>query len=322
MIGASATPALWIAVITVGVGYATALLYAGLGELLTERSGVINLGVEGLLLIGAVTAFWIPQVLSGPSWVVPVAALACAAAASALAAAVFAVVCVVLQGNQVVTGLAIAILGGAAGISTLAASEANLSNSASKATFGNLDVLGLKSLPVAGPLLLNYNILIYLSWALCFLVWCYLYRTHAGLRLRAVGESPAAADAMGISVRRCRLTHTIVGGAFAGLGGAYYTLALTPTWSNGMTAGAGFVAIALVIVASWRPGLLMVGSYLFGITTSVGATLQARGWSIAPEAVSAFPYVFTVLMLVIGSVIARNRPSPAPASLGENYVRT
>ncbi|MGH9056491.1 MAG: ABC transporter permease [Acidimicrobiales bacterium] len=304
-----------------GIAYGTPLLLAGLGELLAERGGVLNLGIEGMMLIGAAAGFWTVQAMSGPTWIVLLISVIVAALAGAAAALLFAIVCFVWRGNQVVAGLALTIFGGAAGLSSFLASEGHLAGVAAKHQFANLNIAGLKHVSFFGPVILDQNALVYFSWALTIAVALYLYHTRYGLHLRAVGEDPAAADAMGVNVSAYRYTHTIVGGALAGIGGAFYSEALTPNWSNGLTAGAGWIALGLVIFAFWKPGLLLIGSYLFGIVTSLGFTLQSRGVHLPPELFSALPYIAVVIVLVAASSIWRGRRLGAPSALGSFYSR-
>lgn len=312
---------LLITLIVAGMAYGTPLLIAGLGEVLVERSGILNLGIEGMMLVGAATAFWASRQTSGPAWFVLIIGVLAAAGAGAVLALVFAFICITMRADQVVTGLALAIFGGAAGLSTYLAYAGDLTKAASKHRFTRINVFGLKGLPIVGPILFNQDALVYLSWLMVIVAAYYLYRTRMGMHLRAVGEDPHAADSMGISVPAYRYGHTLVGGALAGVGGAYYSLALTPSWSNGLTAGAGWIALGLVILAFWRPGLLVIGAYLFGIITSLGFTLQARGVSLPPEMFAALPYIIVVAVLALTSSIWRGRRLGAPAALAQFYER-
>ncbi len=176
---------------------------------------------------------------------------------------------------------------------------------------------------VVGPILFQQSALVYLSWACVVLVALYLGRTRPGLNLRAVGESPAAADAMGINVVAYRYVHTVVGGAFAGVGGAVFSLSITPQWVDGLTSGAGWIAIALVIFAFWRPGLCLVGAYFFGAFAGIPFTFQARGIlsGVPPELFQSLPYVMTIVVLVLVSSAGARRRLGAPAALGTPYVR-
>src|SRR6266511_3918633 len=293
---------LLVVVLASGVAYGTPLLYAALGELLAERSGVLNLGVEGMMLVGAVMGFWTVQRVGGSSPLVLAASIGIAALAGATMAAIHAFLVITLRANQIVSGLALTIFAGAVGLSSYLGNDRNLAGSPAKHQFQEIFPKSLQDLPVIGPIVFGQSILVYASWGCVVLVALYLTRTRVGLNLRAVGESPAAADAMGISVAGYRYVHTLVGGAFAGIGGATFSLSITPQWVDGLTQGAGWIAIALVIFAFWRPTLCLVGAYLFGAFTSL-------------------PYVMTVVALVLVSSRAARLRFGAPAALGLPYVR-
>ncbi len=311
-----------VSIILSAIVYGTPLLIAGLGELLAERSGVLNLGVEGMMLMGAVSAFWASQTMTGDLWLVLLVAVLVGALAGGAMALLHAVLTITLRSNQIVSGLALTIFAGAAGLSSYLGRIGDLGAKAGKHQFPQIDVLGLRDVPVIGPIFFHQDALVYLSWVLVIVVSWYLYRTRSGLYVRAVGEAPESADAMGISVVRYRYVHTVLGGMLAGIGGAYFTLAIAPNWTDGMTAGGGWIAIALVIFAFWRPELLIVGAYVFGATASIGFDLQAHGVRILPaEFFSALPYLITVVALVfVSSGWARSRLG-APAALGVPYVR-
>jgi simple sugar transport system permease protein len=304
-----------------GVLYGTPLLFAALGELLAERSGVLNLGVEGMMLVGAVMGFWTVQRVHGSSALVLTAAIFVAALAGAAMALIHAFLVVTLRANQIVSGLALTIFAGAAGLSSYLGNDLNLADNPAKHAFDPVNLFGLQKLPVVGPIVFGQPLLVYISWVCVLLIALYLSRTRPGLNLRAVGESPAAADAMGINVAGYRYAHTLVGGAFAGVGGACFSLSITPQWVDGLTQGAGWIAIALVIFAFWRPHLCLVGAYFFGAFAALPFTLQARGVTIAPELFQALPYVATVVVLVIVSMGWTKRGLGAPAALGTPYVR-
>jgi simple sugar transport system permease protein len=304
-----------------GIVFGTPLLIAALGELLAERSGVLNLGLEGMMLMGAVCGFWVSQSMGGPGALALVVATAVATLVGALMALIHAFVTVTLRASQIVSGLALTIFGGAIGLSSYLGQIGGLADQSGRHTMEAIDVLGLADLPAVGPILFHQNVLVYLSWVLTAAVAYYLFRTRNGLHLRSVGEDPAAADAMGIDVVRYRYAHTVVGGGFAGLAGASYTLAITPNWTDGMTAGGGWIALALVIFAFWRPLLVLIGAYLFGVVSSLGFNLQARGVDLPPEMFSSLPYVMTVVVLVlVSSTWARHRLG-APRALGVPYAR-
>ena len=304
-----------------GVLYGTPLLFAALGELLAERSGVLNLGVEGMMLIGAVMGFWAVQRIHGSSHLVLLAAILVAALTGGLLALIHAFLVVTLRANQIVSGLALTIFAGAAGLSSYLGNDLELADQPARHAFEPVDLFGLQKLPVIGPIVFGQPVLVYGSWLCVIAVGLYLARTRPGLNVRAVGESPAAADAMGINVARYRYAHTIVGGAFAGVGGACFSLSITPQWVDGLTSGAGWIAIALVIFAFWRPELCLVGAYFFGAFAALPFTLQSRGVTIAPELFQSLPYVATIVVLVLVSTGWTKRRLGAPASLGVPYVR-
>ena len=179
----------------------------------------------------------------------------------------------------------------------------------------------MQDLPVVGPVIFKQTVLVYASWALVILIGLYLTRTRLGLNVRAVGESPAAADAMGIDVTAYRYAHVLAGGALAGVGGACFSLSITPQWVDGLTQGAGWIAIALVIFSFWRPDLCLVGAYVFGAFAALPFTLQARGVTVAPELFQALPYVMTIVVLVAVSTGLAKRRLGAPGALGAPYVR-
>jgi simple sugar transport system permease protein len=311
-----------ISIVMTAILYGTPLVFAGIGELLAERSGVLNLGVEGMLLMGAVMAFLVSQRVTGPNGLVLLVAVLVAMAASAGMALIHAFVSITLRANQIVSGLALTIFAGAIGLSSYIAEDNKIGGKAGKHQFTDLNLFGLKNLPVIGPILFHQSPMVYMSWLLVIGAVLYLYRTHTGLHLRSVGESPQAADAMGINVTRYRYLHTLAGGALAGAGGAVFTLQIATNWIDGLTAGAGWIAIALVIFSFWRPELLIAGAYLFGAFTSIGFDLQARGiTSIPSEFWSALPYIMTIVALVLVSAGSVRRRLGTPAALGIPYVR-
>ncbi|HET9849448.1 MAG TPA: ABC transporter permease [Candidatus Dormibacteraeota bacterium] len=312
---------LLVVIVASAIAYGTPLLFAALGELLAERSGVLNLGVEGMMLIGAVSGFWAVQTIGGPSWASLLMAVIVAALAAAATSLIHAVLTISLRASQIVSGLALTIFAGASGLSSYIGHVADLGGKPARHEFAAINVLGLKDVPVLGPILLHQNALTYVSWVLVALTLVYLYRTRPGLHLRAVGESPATADAMGVNVTAYRYIHVLIGGALAGIGGAFFSLAITPGWIDGMTSGAGWIAIALVIFAFWRPELALVGAYLFGAFSSLAFTLQARQVHLPPEVFASLPYLMTVVVLVLVSTGWAGKRLGAPASLGVPYVR-
>jgi general nucleoside transport system permease protein len=314
---------LLVVVLAQAVLYGTPLLYAALGELLAERSGVLNLGVEGMMLFGAAVGFWVTQRVGGSDGYVLVLAVAGAAAAGAGMALIHGFLTVTLRASQIVSGLALTIFAGGLGLSAYFGNETHLADNPATRQLGSIDVFGLGDLWLFGPIVFDQSALVYASWAVTILVALYLTRTRFGLNVRAVGEAPASADAMGINVTLYRYTHVLVGGAFAGIGGACYSLSITPGWVAGDTLvnGAGWIAIALVIFAFWRAELCLVGAYLFGGLAALPFVLQAHDVDITPELLQSLPYVMTIVVLVLVSTSFAKRRLGAPAALGRPYAR-
>jgi general nucleoside transport system permease protein len=312
-----------VVLVATAIVYGTPLLYGALGELLAERSGVLNLGVEGMMLMGAVTGFWAVQRLDGPATAVLWAAVGAAAVAGAAMALIHAFLVITMRANQIVSGLALTIFAGAAGLASYLGNDLNLTGAPAEHTFAPLDAFGLGDLPVLGPILFDQNALVYISWLCVLAVGFYLARTRPGLNVRAVGEAPASADAMGINVSVYRYVHTLVGGAFAGVAGACFSLAIIGQWQTTLTGGAGWIAIALVIFAFWRADLCLVGAYFFGAFSALPLILQGRGWltGVPSEVFSSLPYVMTIVVLVLVSTRFARRRLGAPAALGVPYVR-
>jgi len=314
---------LLVVVIASGIAYGTPLLYAALGELLAERSGVLNLGVEGMMLVGAVMGFWAVQRVHASAGLSLAAAIGVAALAGAAVALIHAFLVITLRASQIVSGLALTIFAGAAGLSSYLGNDLNLSANPARHQFHAIFPASIQKWPIVGPIVFGHNLLVYASWVCVVLVWLYFSRTRPGLNVRAVGESPAAADAMGIDVTAYRYAHTLAGGAFAGVGGATFTLAITPQWIDGITGGAGWIAIALVIFAFWRPELCLVGAYFFGALQALSPQLQARQIHLGPTVLwaNSLPYVMTIVVLVLVSASGARRRLGAPGSLGLPYVR-
>jgi ABC-type uncharacterized transport system permease subunit len=322
---------LLVIVLAQAVLYGTPLLYAALGELLAERSGVLNLGVEGMMLFGAAVGYWVTQRVGGSDATVLPLALVGAAVGGAAMALIHAFLTITMRASQIVSGLALTIFAGGLGLSAYFGNELHLADEPAKHQFGSINVFGLKHVGVIGPVLFNQPVLVYASWVLTVVVALYLGRTRFGLNVRAVGEAPASADAMGIGVVLYRYVHVILGGALAGVGGACYSLSITPGWVSGDTLvnGAGWIAIALVIFSFWRAELCLAGAYLFGALSALPFALQAKGTLNhlpagvlrAPEPYQALPYVLTIVVLVVISSTLAKRRLGAPAALGVPYVR-
>ena len=287
----------------------TPLLLAASGELITEKSGVLNLGVEGMMLIGAIAGFATAHATGNAYAGVLVAALA-----GALISMVFAVLTLSLLANQIATGLALTIFGhGFAAL--LGAGYVGIA----APTLGKLPVPLLSAIPFFGPILFDQNILIYVSFAVIIAIAWFLRRTHAGLILRAVGDSHDAAHAMGYPVIRIRYAATAFGGAMAGIAGAYLSLYYSPLWSQDLAAGRGWIALALVVFSAWRPFWLLAGAYLFGGITYLALYLQGLGVPFPSPLISALPYIGTVIVLVLISRDSRRIRLNQPACLGKYF---
>jgi simple sugar transport system permease protein len=284
----------------------TPILFATLGEILTEKSGVLNLGVEGLMMAGALTGFWAAQATGQP-----LLAFALAGAAGSLLAGLHGMVCIVFRGNQVVSGLALTILG--VGLANFLGTPL-IGQSAPG--FHPVAHPALATIPILGPVLLNHDPLVYFSLACVPLLWLFLNRTRWGLALRAAGEFPEAAAAAGLNVAAYRWLGVLGGGILAGWGGAYLSLAYTHLWTNGMSAGRGWIAVALVIFAFWRPERAVLGAYLFGGVMAFQLRLQAAGTHLPSSILLMLPYALTVIVLVLSAW--KQRGSEAPAALGVN----
>jgi ABC-type uncharacterized transport system permease subunit len=314
---------LLVVVLAQAVLYGTPLLFAALGELLAERSGVLNLGVEGMMLVGAAVGFWATLRIGGSDAYALPLAVGAAALAGAAMAAIHAFLTVTLRASQIVSGLALTIFAGGLGLSAYFGNETHLADNPATRQLGSIDVFGLGDLWFFGPILFDQSALVYASWALTIVIALYLARTRFGLNVRAVGEAPASADAMGINVTLYRYVHVLVGGGLAGVGGACYSLSITPGWVAGDTLvnGAGWIAIALVIFAFWRAELCLVGAYLFGGLSALPFALQAHDVNVKPELLQSLPYAMTIFVLVLVSTGLARRRLGAPAALGRPYAR-
>jgi general nucleoside transport system permease protein len=299
--------------IAAAIASGTPLLLAALGELVTERAGVLNLGVEGTMLIGAVSGFT-ATVMSGSVWI----GLITASAAGMLVGVVFSGLVVTLRLNQVVTGLAFTVLG--TGISSFLGK--GFIGIPAPQTVPKVDFGSLSDLPIIGIALLNQNALAYFAVAMTLLISIYLRRTRPGLILKAVGESPDVLDTLGFNVPALRYAHVMAGTALIALGGAYLSLAYTPSWVDNMTAGRGWIALALVIFAGWRPWGVLFGAYLFGAIDALRFRMQIGGAPIIDQHfLNMLPYLATLLVLIVVSGSAMKRRVSAPAALGVAYDR-
>ena len=288
----------------------TPLLLASAGELVVERSGVLNLGIEGMMIMGAACGF-AGAYLTGSTLI----GALCGIFAGAALSAIFGFLTLGLAVNQVAAGLALTIFGiGLSGLIGAGFVGQQI------VPAGQLHLPILTDLPVVGRILFGDDAFAYVSIALVIAIWLFLYRTRAGLVLRAVGDNHASAHALGYPVLRIRMLAVLFGGACAGLAGAYLPLAYTPFFVPGMTAGRGWIALALVVFSSWRPGRLVIGAYLFGAVSILGLALQPLQLNIPQQVMNMLPYLATVIVLVLISRTRGTAGSAAPASLGLVFV--
>jgi ABC-type uncharacterized transport system permease subunit len=287
----------------------TPILLAALGEMVVEKSGVLNLGVEGMMITGAVCGFVI-AVKSGS----PAVGFLGAAVCGALLSLIFGFLTQYLLSNQVATGLALTLFG--LGLAALIGQDYVGIKAPATQDF-NIPLLA--DIPILGPIMFQHDMMVYVSIVLVAAVWVVMKYTRIGLILRAVGENHDAAHALGYKVVRIRLVAIMFGGACAGLGGAYISLIRVPQWTEGMTAGAGWIALAIVVFASWRPWRVLLGAYLFGGVSVLQLNLQAAGATIPVVYLSMLPYLVTILVLVIMSANRRRAALGAPAALGKIF---
>ena len=301
--------AVLLAVFAGAIRSGTPIAFAAIGETLAERSGVINLGVEGMMLMGAMVGV-VVQVKIG----IPALSLLAAGLVAAILAAVHAFITVYLNGNQLVSGIGLSIVG--TGLSGF------LGRPYVGVRFTGIDVWSipfLKDLPVLGKVLFRHDALVYLTILAAAGVWFLLFRTRFGLQVRAVGEEPYAAYAQGVPVRQSRAIAIILGGFLAGIGGAHLSLAYTQLWAERMTAGQGLIAVGLVIVAGWHPVRVLLATYLFGVLIVLHPNLQASGITISPYILATLPYVFAVLALTLATFIYIRKGQGLPAALAKEF---
>lgn len=301
-------------VLTGAITAGTPLLFATLGEIITEKVGQLNLGVEGMMLMGAVIGF--STALSSGS---PVLGILAGLIAGACGALIFAFLTITLRANQIVSGLSLTIFG--TGFSSFVGQKmvGQALSESIRNSFRTLKIPLLGDIPVLGDALFNQNILVYLGYVIAVVLAIYLYRTRIGLNLRTIGENPGAADTAGINVSLYKYIHILVGGALAGLGGAYMSLVTVPSWQDAVTGGRGWIAVALVIFVTWNPYKAMIGAYFFGGLSILGLYLQ----SYVPIPQSIFdmlPYLATIIVLIIIS-LKKSKENCAPKALGEPYFR-
>lgn len=309
--------AILIQSIAVAIVAGTPIVLAGTGELLTERSGIMNLGVEGMMLVGAVVAFFVTTETGSP-----LAGLAAGITAGAAFSMIHAFLAIKMQTNQIVTGIGMVILG--VGLSEFIGELGSnpIVNRAGGGSFMPVFGEGLSELPLVGPLIFDHDPVVYASWAFVALAHLFIFHTRPGMELRALGNNPGAVDSAGLNVTALRFRYVAIGGGAAGAGGAYMTLALFNTWNSEITAGAGWIAVVLVIFAAWRPARLLVAAYALGAISSIGFTLQLLGWGGLPgEFLSMLPFIVTLAVLILASAFASRGPLNGPASLAVPYSR-
>jgi simple sugar transport system permease protein len=297
-----------ISILAAAVRSGTPVLYSVMGEIVTERSGVMNLGLEGIMLMGAFAGFSATRITGEPAL-----GLAASFLTGALVTLIHAFLCVTIGANQVVSGLALSLFGG--GMSAM------LGRNHTGETIGGLapfDFPLLARIPLAGPVFFRHDALVYASYVLVAALCFFIFRTRPGMNLRAIGENPRAADAMGLSVWRARYIYTLFGGGLSGLGGGYLSVVYNQMWVEGMTAGRGWIAVALVIFGIWHPLRGMLGCYLFGGIDALQMRIQAAGTNVPAPLLMMLPYITTLCVL---SFISIRKRSGAPASLGAPFRR-
>lgn len=298
-----------VGILLATLGAGTPLVFAALGELITEKSGVLNLGVEGMMLVGAVCGFAVAAE-TGSLWFGVLVAIF----AGMMMSLIFGLLTLTFQANQVAAGLALTIFG--VGVSAYIGLDYT---SVALSGIDSIYIPVLSDIPIIGPLLFSLDPLIYLSFVMFIAISIFLYRSKWGLLLRAIGESPESAVSLGYHVIAIRYLAVMFGGAMAGLGGAYLALVYTPLWVEEMTAGRGWIALALVVFSTWRPSRVIVGAYLFGGVTIMQFHVQGFGVDIPSQLLSMLPYLATIIVLVLISRDINTIRLNAPASLGKAY---
>ena len=299
-----------ITILYAAIASGTIILYATIGEIITERSGILNLGVEGIMLMGAFFGFYLAYTTE--SLLLAILGAALIGGAMGL---IHAFMTITLQANQVVSGLALTMFGTGAS----AFFGVSMVGKTLRASFEAIPIPFLNKIPILGEVLFNHNILVYFAFLLPVIVWYVFNRTKWGLALRSSGEEPLSSEIMGIKVIKVRYIATIVGGIFIGISGAYLSVGYSRLWVEGMTAGKGWITIALVIFANWNPLIAYGGAYLFGGLTQLGLNLQKFNIPFPIILLKSIPYVFTLLFLLFISI--KGKRSNLPKALGESYFR-
>lgn len=293
----------------------TPILFATLGEIITERAGNLNLGVEGMMLMGAVLGFMV-----GLSTGSAALALLTAMIAGACGALIFAFLTITLRANQTVSGLTLTIFG--TGFADFIGQDlvGQIAPEGLRMFFRPYSIPLLGDIPFIGPVFFRQDVFVYLGYVTSILLGIYLYKTSCGMNLRAVGENPAASDAAGINVTLYKYLHTLLGGALCGLGGAYLSLVYVPALQEGVTAGRGWIAVALVIFSTWNPYKALFGAYLFGGLDIIGFRMQGLGINVSQYFIDMLPYLVTIIVLVVVSMRKSKEKAP-PKALGNAYFR-
>jgi len=298
---------IWI--LSMGITAGTPLLLASVGEILSEKSGVLNLGIEGLMLMGAITGFMV-SFLTGNKWI----ALLVVMAVSTILGLIISFILITLRANQIATGIAFTIF--CTGLSAIVGKS--YIGIVVNNTFKKINFEVLNGFPLA-ELLLNHDILVYIAFFLAIAAWFLMYKTKTGLHLRAAGDSPATLDSLGVNVVFQRYLFTTVGSVFAGISGAYLSLAYSPSWIEGMAAGRGWLTIALVNFALWNPLYAIAGAYLYGIFYALSFRLEAMGVAVPSYFLRMLPYIFPIIILIISKL--KNKRNYAPKYLSLPYIR-
>lgn len=288
------------------------ILFAAVGEVFNQRSGIMNLGLEGVMLMGAVSGY-VAVVNTGSLGIAVISAMV----AGLIMGLLFGFLVITLQADQTVCGLSITLFG--TGLSGYIGKT--VSGVASSNVFEPVAIPGLSKIPVIGPVLFNQDILVYLMYVTVILACFYIYKTRGGLILRSLGENPGTADALGINVFRLRYLYTCIGSMLAALGGAYLTLAYTPLWADKMTSGKGWIALALVIFSTWNPAMVAVGAVLFGGINVMALRMQVSGVTIPSQFLNMLPYLCTIIVLIFTTGNFGKRKPTAPKALGQPYDR-
>lgn len=299
-----------ISVLAAGIAASTPVLLAALGGIMSENAGVMNLGLEGIMLTGCVTSFLVTTLTCSKWW-----GLLAGIIVSALLGLIHAFLTISLKGNQIVCGLAMVVFG--AGISSLLGRP--VIGIPIPDSFSKIAIPGLSKIPVIGTILFNHDLITYAALLAVPVLWFWLYRTRPGLYLRSVGENPQTADSLGINIVGIRYSYVIFGSALTGIAGAYLSLAYTPAWIEGMSAGKGWIAIAVVVFSMWNPAKAFFGAYLYGLIYALGFRLQALGISVPSEFINMLPYLMPIIVLVI--VSRGTKESIGPGALGLPYDR-